>query len=422
MELQRVGSDWVTEHTQNQKYWQGALWAGGERLTRTVMRSVIVEGCSFWVKKDHKRRGFLLGWPVIRKGVSIPWTEFWRMSRSPLEERIPFLNSESISSNLAFHSQGFSVTFRWLAQGHHPLLSLNRDGSAWKFRWPPPPRRMAPSTKASLLYWPVGQQLRHKIHFRACLESGRVWDFTQHCTFACLPKQTLESTLDSKEIKLVNPKGNQPWIVIGRADAEAEAETPVLGPFDVKSQLIGKYPDAGKDWRQKEKRAAEDEMVGWHHWLNGHESEHSPGNGWRTGKPDELQSMWLQKVGHDWVTEQQLASEVPDWLHSSRGASGLNEQPVPESLLSVSWEDQPPKVSIRTGPQQLYVSEIKNIRSNELVLYVKIIHEPWCALLCWWLYYILSLQLPSKAGPEKTWSVSLYPHPGGSLRECAEMG
>ena len=76
------------------------------------------------------------------------------------------------------------------------------------------------------------------------------------------------------------------------------------------------------------------------------------------------------------MTEQQLASEVPDWLHSSRGASGLNEQPVPESLLSVSWEDQPPKVSIRTGPQQLHVSEIKNIRSNELVLYVKIIQEP----------------------------------------------
>ena len=76
------------------------------------------------------------------------------------------------------------------------------------------------------------------------------------------------------------------------------------------------------------------------------------------------------------MTEQQLASEVPDWPRPPGGASGLNEQPVPESLLSVSWVDQPLTVSIRTGPQQLHVSEIKNIRSNELVLYVKIIQEP----------------------------------------------
>ena len=72
-------------------------------------------------------------------------------------------------------------------------------------------------------------------------------------------EKTLESPLDSKEIKPVNPKGNQPWIFIGRTDAEAEA--PILWPPDVKSRLIGKDPDAGKDWRQKEKRAAEDEMV-----------------------------------------------------------------------------------------------------------------------------------------------------------------
>ena len=73
-------------------------------------------------------------------------------------------------------------------------------------------------------------------------------------------EKTLESPLDSKEIKPVNPKGNQPWIFIGRTDAEAEA--PILGPPDVKSQLIWKDPDAGKDWRQKEKKAEEDEMVG----------------------------------------------------------------------------------------------------------------------------------------------------------------
>ena len=84
-------------------------------------------------------------------------------------------------------------------------------------------------------------------------------------------EKTLENLLGGKEIKPVNPKGNQPWIFIGRMDAEAEA--PVLWPPDSKSRLIGKDPGAGKDWGQEEKGAAEDEMVGWRHWLNGHEFE-----------------------------------------------------------------------------------------------------------------------------------------------------
>ena len=79
------------------------------------------------------------------------------------------------------------------------------------------------------------------------------------------------SLLDCKEIKLVNPKGNQPWIFIGRINAEAE--TPILWPPDTKSWCIGKDSDAGKDWEQVAKGVAEDEMVGWHHWLNGHEFE-----------------------------------------------------------------------------------------------------------------------------------------------------
>ena len=74
----------------------------------------------------------------------------------------------------------------------------------------------------------------------------------------------------------VNPKGNQPWIFIGRADNVAEAS--ILCPLDAKSQLIGKDPDAGKDWGQEEKRVTEDKMVGWHHWLNGHELEKTPGD------------------------------------------------------------------------------------------------------------------------------------------------
>ena len=84
------------------------------------------------------------------------------------------------------------------------------------------------------------------------------------------------SPLDGKEIKPVNPKVNQCWIFIGRTDAEAEV--PLLWPPDVKSWLIGKDPHAEKDWGQLEKRETEDEIVGWHHWINGHEFQHTPGD------------------------------------------------------------------------------------------------------------------------------------------------
>ena len=87
----------------------------------------------------------------------------------------------------------------------------------------------------------------------------------------------LESSSDCKEIQPVHPKGNQSWIFIGRTDAEAE--TPILWPPDGKNWLIGKDPDAGKDWRQEEKGMSDDEMVGWHHWLNGQEFEQALGVG-----------------------------------------------------------------------------------------------------------------------------------------------
>ena len=90
-------------------------------------------------------------------------------------------------------------------------------------------------------------------------------------------EKTLESLLDSKEIRSVNPKGNQLWIFLGRNDAEAEA--PIHWSPDTKSQLIGKDSDAGKDWRQEEKGTTEDELVGWHHQLNGHEFEQTLGDG-----------------------------------------------------------------------------------------------------------------------------------------------
>ena len=82
-------------------------------------------------------------------------------------------------------------------------------------------------------------------------------------------EKALQSPLNCKEIKPVNPKENQPWMFIGRVDAEA----PILWPPDGKSWLIGKDPGAGKDWGQEEKGVIEDEMVGWHHWHNGHDFE-----------------------------------------------------------------------------------------------------------------------------------------------------
>ena len=100
------------------------------------------------------------------------------------------------------------------------------------------------------------------------LDHKESWLPKNWCFWTVVLEKTLESPLDCKEIQPVYPKGDQSWVFIGRTDAEAE--TPILWPPDVKSWVIGKVPDAGKVWRQEEKGMTEDEMVGWHHWLNGH--------------------------------------------------------------------------------------------------------------------------------------------------------
>ena len=107
------------------------------------------------------------------------------------------------------------------------------------------------------------------------LDRKEGWVLKNSCFQTVVLEKILESPLDSKDIQPVNPKGNQPWIFIGRTDAEAEAL--ILQPLDVKSWLTGKDPDAGKDWRQKAKRDTEDEMVGLHHQLNEHEFEQTLG-------------------------------------------------------------------------------------------------------------------------------------------------
>ena len=103
------------------------------------------------------------------------------------------------------------------------------------------------------------------------------WTLKNWCFQTVMLEKTLESPLDCKEIKSVNLKQNQHWRFIGRTDAEAEVA--IIWPPDVKSQLIRKDHDAGKEWRQEEKGTTEDEMVGWHHQLDGHEFEQTMGDG-----------------------------------------------------------------------------------------------------------------------------------------------
>ena len=140
---------------------------------------------------------------------------------------------------------------------------------------------------------------------QSCGFSSNVWMWVLDCKESWVPKnwcfwtvvleKTLESPLDCKETKPVNSKGDQAWVLIGRTDAEAL--TPIFWPPDAKNWLIGKDPDAGKDWRQEEKGTTEDEMVGWHHWLDGHVFEQAPG-------VDDGQGTWcaaVQGVAKSWT-------------------------------------------------------------------------------------------------------------------------
>ena len=123
--------------------------------------------------------------------------------------------------------------------------------------------------------------------------SGHVWMWQLDCEESWAPKnwcfwtvvleKTLESPLDCKEIQLVHPKGDQSWMFTGRT--ETETETPILWPPHAKSCLIEKDPDAGRDWGQEENGTTEDEMTGWHHWLDGHGFEWTPGVGDGQGGP-----------------------------------------------------------------------------------------------------------------------------------------
>ena len=126
------------------------------------------------------------------------------------------------------------------------------------------------------------------------------WVPKNWCFWTVVLEKTLESPLDCREIQPIHPKGNQSWIFIGRTDAVAE--TPIIQLPDAKNWLIWINPEAGKDWRW-EKGTTENEMVGQHLRLNGHDFWVVSGSWWWTGRPGVLQSMGSQRVRHNWVTE-----------------------------------------------------------------------------------------------------------------------
>ena len=139
------------------------------------------------------------------------------------------------------------------------------------------------------------------------LDHNEGWEPKNWCFQIVVLEKAPESPWDSKGIKPVNAKGNQPWIFIGRTDAEAEAS--ILWPPDTKSWLTGKDPDAGKDWRQ-EKGMTEDELVGWHHRLYGHEFEQTLGDGEGQGRLA-CCSPWCHKE-----------SDTTEWLNNNNANYG----------------------------------------------------------------------------------------------------
>ena len=180
---------------------------------------------------------------------------------------------------------------------------MGKQCKQWETFWAPKSLQMVTAAMKlrHLLLWrkamPAKQHIKKQRHYFAnkgpssqsygfsCshvwmweLDYKECWAQKNWCFLTAVLQKTLESPLDCKEIQPVHPKGDQPWVFIGRADVEAE--TPIFCPPDLKSWLIWKDPDAGKDWGQEEKGTTEDEMIGWHYRLDGH------GFGWTLGVGD----------------------------------------------------------------------------------------------------------------------------------------
>ena len=181
-------------------------------------------------------------------------------------------------------------------------------------------------------------------------------------------EKSLENPLDSRDIQLVHPKGNQSWIFIRRTDAEAEA--PILWLPDAKNWLIRKDHDAEKDWRWEEKGMTEDEMVGWHHQFHGHEFEQAPGVGDGQGSLVCCSPWGHHRVQHDWVTglnwvashKPQAACHILDLTnsHLSFFPQEKNDLHWPFSLSSDPQVPSPTEVTSRLlGPQHKYLTKAK---------------------------------------------------------------
>ena len=139
------------------------------------------------------------------------------------------------------------------------------------------------------------------------LDFEESWALKNWCFWTVVLEKTLESPLDWKEIQLVHPKGDQSWVFIGGTDVEAE--TPILWPPDVKSWVSWKHPDAEKDWGQEENGMTEDEMAGWHHWLNGH------GFGWTLRVGDGQGGLVCCSL---WGHKESDRTERLNWMHKGK--------------------------------------------------------------------------------------------------------
>ena len=204
-------------------------------------------------------------------------------------------------------------------------------------------------------------------------------------------EKTLEGPLDCKEIQPVHPKGNQSWIFIGRTDAEAE--TPILWPPDVKNWLTGKDPVAGKDWRWEEKGMTEDEMVGWRHWLDGHDSEQIPGDSEGQGnlaccspsgprKSDTTQrpNNNIQNQASDFSSESEgTAFLLPEW-EQRRGKEWTDFEPRLNGVAAKADNEKGRRWEEGTGPDQTN-AEIQIWSLDFSILSVFVVKTSWLGFL-----------------------------------------
>ena len=150
-----------------------------------------------------------------------------------------------------------STFVQWLLLMSHIFFTVSSNFQKWSWQW-----------LVFFLIWVYYYGFSSSHIWIWELDYKESWDLKDWCFWTVLLEKTLESPLDCKEIRPVHPNGNQSWILIGRTDVESE--TPILWPPDVKSWVIWKDPDTGKDWGQEEKGTTKDEMVGWYHRLDGH--------------------------------------------------------------------------------------------------------------------------------------------------------